>query len=337
MVNSELEGYDLIDFDPFLDLQKMKKFWESKGVSNVGDGVSGHMNLTWYGQKDKKEVVCQFGPSLKLYKETDLQGKESYGYFHPGKYVQAKEICKKAKDSGVPCPEILDAGYAESFTRAWCIAEKVQGANLHDLWPSLSVVKKIGILEQFGYYLGKLHSIPVKEFMPEPSGWYESWFNEIAHNLQVSEIYEKDELEKIKKAVLPNLVAYWLPPKFTFTHGDPLQKNIFVDSERTQITGIIDWETAGVGNPCADAILAAWWMSGEYGGNEEEYESVIRGYSQGLEDETLNLSVKRARAMNPYLDILWYLNILWVRPLMGDYSQTERRKGMVQKILEELK
>jgi hypothetical protein len=40
--------------------------------------------------------------------------------------------------------------------------------------------------------------------------------------------------------------------------------------------------------------------------------------------------------MNPYLDLFWYLNILWVRPLMGDYSQVDRRKKMVEKILKEL-
>jgi len=92
MANNELEGFRLIDLQSFLDFEEMKKFWEEKGISGVHFGISGHMNLTWYGQKDGEEVVCQFGPSLQPYQGSDLQGKESYGYFHPEKYVRAKEV-----------------------------------------------------------------------------------------------------------------------------------------------------------------------------------------------------------------------------------------------------
>ena len=129
-------------------------------------------------------------------------------------------------------------------------------------------------------------------------------------------------------------MADWLPPKFTLIHGDPLQKNIFINPQSKEITDIIDWETSGVGNPWADVILAAWWMSGEHDGNEKEYSAVINGYNDGLLNKELKLDISIARQMNLYLDILWYLNILWVRPLMGDNSQTQRRKGMVSMIEE---
>lgn len=337
IANNKLEGFKLIDLEPFLDFQDMKTFWEAKGIHEVHFGASGHMNLTWFGQKDGKGVVCQFGPSLKHYQGMDLQGKESYGYFHPKKYVQAKEICLVANGVGVPCPNITEAGYDTSLTRAWCVADKAHGENLDDLWGQMQEVDKLKVLQEFGSFLGKLHSIPTNGDVIQPADWYTTWFNQVAHNLQILGVYHSEELTTIKEIVLPPLIKNWLPPKFTLTHGDPLQKNIFVNPQNSEITDIIDWETTGIGNPWTDAVLGAWWMSGEYGGNEKEYEALIKGYNQGLSDKTLLLDIKSAKQMNLYLDILWYLNILWVRPLMGDNSQTERRKGMVEKILEEIK
>ena len=77
-------------------------------------------------------------------------------------------------------------------------------------------------------------------------------------------------------------------------------------------------------------------MSGEYGGDARQYEAVIDGYNAGLKDKSLELSLEEARAMNPYLDVLWYLNILWVRECMGESSQTQRRKAAVVEILSDL-
>lgn len=336
MTNNELEGDRLIDLEPFMDFQEMKNFWESKGVVNASFGVSGHMNLTWVGYKDGQEVVCQFGPSLKRYQDTDLQGKEAYGYFHPQKYIHARQICKLASNAGIPCPEIIEADQDQSLTRAWCIAQKAHGENLDDHWEKLGQSDKAKILKEFGHYLGKLHSIQVESKEIKPEDFYKNWFDQVAHNLKTLRIYSSEELEAIKKVALPALLDSWLPPKFTLTHGDPLQKNIFIDTKAKKITDIIDWETAGLGNPWADVVLAAWWMSGEYGGNPTEYLAVINGYNNGLADKSLILPVDYAKKMNPYLDILWYLNILWVRPLMGDHSQTIRRKGMVEKIVAQL-
>lgn len=334
MANNEQEGFKLIDLEPFLDFEAMKKFWIAKGISGANFGVSGHMNLTWFGYKDGKEVICQFGPSLKQYQNTNLKGKESYGYFHPDKYIHAQAICQQAKSVEVPCPDIMEAGFTPEFTRAWCIEEKAEGINLDDQWLVLDDKAKVKILTQFGHYLGKLHSIPAKDNLPDPKGWYINWFDQIAHNLQVLGVYSPKELKKIKGTILPKFLADWLPPKFTLIHGDPLQKNIFINPQSKEITDIIDWETSGVGNPWADVILAAWWMSGEHDGNEKEYSAVINGYNDGLLNKELKLDISIARQMNLYLDILWYLNILWVRPLMGDNSQTQRRKGMVSMIEE---
>src|SRR3990172_1212347 len=101
-----------------------------------------------------------------------------------------------------------------------------------------------------------------------------------------------------------------------------INKNIFIDTEKAKITDVIDWETAGIGNPWADAVLGAWWMSGECGGSEKENKAFIKGYNHGLSDKMLLLDINAAKRMNPYLDVLWYLNILWVRSLVGDNSQT---------------
>jgi len=333
MATNELEGHNLIDLEQPLDFGLVKEFWDTRGVTGVGSKASGHMNLTRFGYKDGKEVVCQFGPSLKQYQKTNIRGKGSYGYFHPYKYIHAQKISQQAKVAEIPSPDITEAGYSPELTRSWCIAKKASGENLDGHWLSLTGKDKIEILKQFGSYLGKLHSIPTIGTCLDPLSWYENWFNQIAHNLQVLGIYPKDKLEAIKQTVLSELSASWLPPKLTLTHGDPLQKNIFIDPEEAKVTDIIDWETAGIGNPWTDVVLAAWWMSGEYGGDNDQYKAVIDGYNEGLLDHELSLDIEKAKKMNPYIDILWYLNILWVRPLMGDNTQTVRRKGMVEKIL----
>lgn len=331
--NNEIEGHKLIDLEPFLDFQELKKFWEIQGIDRLSFIASGHMNLTWTGRRNGKEVICQFGPSLKNYQASLLQGKKSCGYFHPDKYLNAQKICRRIKNVGVPCPEIIKAGYSQSFTRAWCIVQKASGENLNSFWSLFAKEKKIKILAQVGSFLGKLHSLPVEKPTVKPQSWYEIWFNQVSDNLQILGIYGRSELMTIKSAVLPKFFADWLPPGFALIHGDLLQKNIFIKPKSSEITGIIDWETAGIGNPWSDVVLTAWWLSGEDGGDDEEYEAVINGYNNGLTDKRLLLSFKKAKLMNPYLDILWYLNILWVRSFMGDNSQTLRRKKMVKKIL----
>lgn len=337
MANNEMEGLKLIDIEPVMDFMEIKNSWEKEGVSDLTFLGSGHMNLSWSGIYKGDPVICQFGPSLGVLSGKPLKGVDSSGFLNANKWDNAMKVSNIAKSSGIPVPEILETGFSEKFLRAWCIVEPAKGVNLDGCWESFSSVDKAKVLEQCGNLVGKLHSIPIEGNLPNLQEWYHKWFAQVAHNLEVLSVYDRKTLTAIKKSVLLPLLQKFLPPKFTFTHGDLLQKNFFVDPKAKDISSIIDWETTKISNPWADIVLAAWWMSGEYGGNENEYKSVIDGYNSGLSDKKLALTLQAAKEMNPYLDVLWYLNILWVRPLMGDHSQTERRKGMVEKIISELK
>jgi membrane complex biogenesis BtpA family protein len=340
MISSELEGPKLVDLEKVAQVEQMKDFLGNQGVKNPEFLVSGHMNLSWQGDYGGQPVVCQFGPNLSGYTLSSEQI-EGYGYFDPMKYKKAQAVCSEASKAGVPCPQIIKAGFHSGFSRAWNICEVAPGQNLEELWEEMPHSGKVALCAQIGAAVAKIHSIHPATYGQEvilPGSWYRTWLEKVFSNLEAMGIYKKEELEIMKGEVVPQFLAGYLLPFLTTVHGDILQKNFFVEKKKGNyhISGIIDWETAGLGNPWADIILGAWWISGEYGGDKSLYTATLDGYSNALTDTSLSLSLKQAQEMNPYLDLFWYLNILWVRPLMGDYSQVDRRKKMVEKILKEL-
>lgn len=340
MTSMDIEGLKLVDLEEVAQVERLKQFLQEQGVEKPEFMTSGHMNLSWQGEFQGREVVCQFGPNLSTY-QLSLSEIKSYGYFNPGKYEKAQLICQATLEAGIPCPSILKAGYAGTLSRSWCIAEKAEGEDLDKIWKQLPRSTKLSLGHQIGGKIANIHSINPDVYGQNPispQAWYRGWFKQVFANLSALGIYQPQELEKIKESIVPQFLAENMPPFLTTIHGDILQKNIFVkkDPKEYKVSSIIDWETAGLGNPWADVILAAWWISDEYGGDNKLYEAVIGGYNEVISGGALALSLNRSRTMRPYIDLWWYLNILWVRPLMGDFSQVERRRKMVEKVMEEL-
>jgi len=332
VINSE--GMDLADLGGKESFTAMEAFWKKIGITDLKYIESSHMNLSWFGKMDGAEVVCQLGPELPKVLQENGWYLHVTNYFSPKKYDDAKEICEYAKSVGIPCPQILLSGILDN--KSWCVAEKAEGVSLDTIWDKIDLTKQKSILEQLGGCLAKLHSYEFVEKGYEPDKWYMQKIECIWNNLLKAGIYELKDMKIIKKPQIFNAYHY-LPPVLTLTHNDILQKNILVDPKSLKIKSIIDWETAGVGDPHSDLLLGAWWFSGEYGGNEELYEAMLNGYNKNIINKKLCLSLEKAKQINLYMDMLWYLNILWVRKVMGDDSQIERRKGMVEKILKELK
>ena len=332
LINSE--GMDLANLGGKESFAAINAFWKTIEITDLKYIESSHMNLSWFGKLKGADVVCQIGPETpKVLQEKDWHIYVT-NYFSSKKYSKAKDICAYAESVGIPCPQILLSGVLDN--KSWCVVEKAEGVGLDTIWDQIDLAKQKSILEDLGGYLAKLHSCEFGSEYMEPGEWYVQKIEGIWHNLLKTDIYGLKDMMRIKKDFFFKMDHY-LPPVLTLTHNDILQKNILVDPKTLEIKSIIDWETGGIGDPHSDLLLGAWWISGEYGGSDELYQAMLAGYNKNITNKNLCLSLEKAKTKNPYMDIMWYLNILWIRKIMGDDSQTERRKGMVEKIVKELK
>lgn len=66
--------------------------------------------------------------------------------------------------------------------------------------------------------------------------------------------------------------SYW-PTWTTFTHGEPYHAHVLVDADQ-QITGVLDWTTAAIGDPATD--LAFQYMTAPV----EVFEVTVRHYAE---------------------------------------------------------
>lgn len=119
---------------------------------------------------------------------------------------------------------------------------------------------------ELGRGMHELHHIPIKNakkhglrnsptLVQGAAGW-RTFFSETRNILlpQMGEIRKKEFLELAKYAQNPDFL------KFTpsMIHGDICSQHILVDPANARITGIIDWGTAGLGDPASDYVGIAF-------------------------------------------------------------------------------
>ncbi len=162
---------------------------------------------------------------------------------------------EKAKDAGVPVPEIVFIGKIESSTglRDVMVQEKLGGVPLSTLYQTLSTRKRRDVLKQAGQILSKLHTIKLNGFYKRhDDGTFD--FSDVNTYIERSLKRRSDDLGVLVKEGLINskkvdlmmsrIEQYYLTDfvnePTVFLHGDYLPEHIFVNKE-LEIVGIIDF------------------------------------------------------------------------------------------------
>ena len=174
-------------------------------------------------------------------------------------FVKEQWATHKAKQAGVPVPEILEVGH-EIIPFPYMLQQKINGKEAIDHPDRLKILNKLG------KYAKVIHSIPTEGFGPV-FNWSKNklsrkktWIEFIEKQLQVAEglkFLDKHDIlskKKIKKlfSEFEKIKKWKVTP--CLNHCDLRLKNVLVDAEG-HIKAIIDWEN------CASNCAPYWDLS----------------------------------------------------------------------------
>ena len=174
-------------------------------------------------------------------------------------FVKEQWATHKAKEAGVPVPEILEVGH-EIIPLPYMLQQKVEGTE------AINHPDRLKILNKLGKYARIIHSIPTEGFGPV-FNWSKNklsrkktWLEYLDRELQVAEglkfldkhaILNKKKIKKLHTEF--ERIKKWKVTPF-LNHCDLRLKNVLVTDEG-QIKAIIDWEN------CASNCAPYWDFS----------------------------------------------------------------------------
>ncbi|GLA42223.1 hypothetical protein AnigIFM63309_010551 [Aspergillus niger] len=238
----------------------------------------------------ERQKYCSYESYLKLFYEAGDRGVWSIG----------SKVILKDRGSNLPTSEVPNIQFVQEQTsipvptviESWTEREhtlilmrRIPGEPLSNVWSKLTIDEKNKIAKQTAEYLQQLRALqsnkiqclggrPVfSNFLFKNEGSNEVPRGPFASDDELWAEMERGLNEKIPEAArvrlrqcMPSAMPY------TFTHGDLTNVNIMV--ENGELTGIIDWETAG--------YFPVWWeyvcTSVPDSEEDREWKTLLRQY-----------------------------------------------------------
>ena len=169
--------------------------------------------------------------------------------------------------TGIPVPEVLATG--DDGDLHWAVSRRAAGTMLYDLPPA----EQKAMVPEMIRVLRAIHAVDVRDsrgygrIIDDPSTYAARWEDWVARALRWPHL---DWPTVLRRARAPHraamercwTVAETLLPALTSAgrvlgHGDYNQANLLGDAGR--ITGVVDWQGAGYGDPLYDVAGADFW------------------------------------------------------------------------------
>lgn len=312
------------------DLLKTQGFKSARVVDNS-------FNTVVSGICGQSTVYLRVDNNIQNQVVKGLTQPESCGYFDLDKYQRQQQLLTIANLAGVPTPTILDVGHFGDGT-PWCLETEAEGISVDKIWPELSNQEKVSFMGILGQLLARLHSFQPSHNVDTIETYWNNKLSIVTDNLFRLGIYKYEEIEKVTSSVIKlRDIAFDQHRGIVSTvHLEALFKHLFVLPD-LNISGVIDWDTGELqGDALCDLAFTTFWNSdeGEYSEhgltlrNPDLFTAMINGYNNVASATTTEV----LKAV-PFYDLMWYLNILWVREAQGVSTNTERRKNKVLKII----
>lgn len=296
--------------------------------------VDDHFNSVFLAKHNEHlEVIIRIASESYRKDFGRIASPEICGYFDINKHKKEEELLSIAKRSGLPSPTIIDQGLIDGI--AWCIETKIPGHTMESVLLDLNQSAKTKILTQIGKLLAALHA--EQNYMDKSmiNKYWNKRIGAILNNLLALKVFPQNQMEVVEKAVLilKDKMLRVNDGLIGPVHMEIIPKHIFINSDH-KITGIIDWETCEIeGDTLCDIVSTAYWLSGKgkysNGGiilnNPDEFDTVLKGYNSiiQVDKDTLIESL-------PFYDLMWLLNILWVKTFQGKTTFIDSRKRLVR-------
>lgn len=192
--------------------------------------------------------------------------------------------------AGLAAPQLLHEGELEGWPYA--VISHLEGRPISSVWLDLPAAEQVGLAEEIGAAMARLHEIPA----PSSGVLAEDWPAFVARRGPRC-------VERNRKYDLP---TDWLEPLRRFTesaqpllrpgapgvllHADLTDQHIFVRRVRGRwsVTGLIDFGDAMVGDPLYEFAAPAMFLTQ---GKPEAQRALLRGY--GIEDAPDTLTHRR--------------------------------------------
>ena len=173
-------------------------------------------------------------------------------------YSCVAEILPYLEARGMPVPHLLLAAGADSIFRRPChVFDWAVGARLCDEYAEMAHADRVGILEEVGAHMARLHRVV-------PGDLGDSLSNRL-RRLGSADRYDAEFLMASLRphaTLLDTLAPQWRdaiklletvgPGPQVLTHGDFYIGNVLVDDGR--VASIIDWDTLGLDDPARDIV-----------------------------------------------------------------------------------
>jgi hygromycin-B 4-O-kinase len=210
-------------------------------------------------------------------------------------FIKEQWAQNKARESGVPIPEILEVG-SHVINQPFMISRVVEGNN------ALTHENRLEIVKEMGRYAALIHTIKTEGF-GSTFDWSsnllsrnETWpdyleselnFEDRLQTLEKRKMLDASQIKKIRKILAD---AGRQKTKPSLTHGDIRLKNVMVNDEG-KITALLDWEN------CTSNLAPAWDLSiSLHDLSIDEKQLFLEGY--GLKEKEVVALMPLIKAIN---------------------------------------
>lgn len=167
----------------------------------------------------------------------------------------------------LPIPKVVKVGRIDA-EHAFCISEMLQGITLQDA-DEMAVVALLPALTNLWEEVGKVNIANSKgygDFASNGNAGFSSWRDYLLSILDESK-YQWAKLQGVDDGLIKEISSEFAklvencPEERKLVHGDFGSNNVLVDTEKSKITAILDWENALYGDPLFDVAIAYFWRT----------------------------------------------------------------------------
>ncbi len=165
----------------------------------------------------------------------------------------------------LPVPEVVEVRPAYDGKPAVLVTQRLPGVRLDLLLPDLADPDRARLGQSLGRALGVLSGVPQLRFgmfkdeeltissNGAPAGDLAQWAQHFRDNGRLA-VWSQPDFNDLQQLVdeAEDALAAVEPQRWVLVHSDFNPKNLLVDPESLDLTGVLDWEFAHAGSPYTD-------------------------------------------------------------------------------------